>query len=443
MGRKTFRRSALAAALALAVSGAAYAAVSGGTFVEPEVQVIQQFSGTQAGATFGWAVSGVAGSPNKHVQNALIGEPFNGPNLDQGSAHLYSSRTGQLIRRFDGGRGDWLGFSVADAGDVNGDHASDILVGAPGGGTAGGPGYVDLYSGLTGQLLHRFVGEATGDSFGWSVSTAGDVNGDKHPDVLVGASAYNSGANAGRAYIYSGSTYVLLRTLTGDAVGDQFGSGAASVGDVNGDHVADQVIGASSARASDGVPRGKAYVYSGKSGERLFTINASPKGHSFGSFFVAGVGDINGDDVPDIYAADYADSTNGLDAGRAAVYSGRNGTELLAWTGSAGSGMGPGRSAGDVNGDGRPDLVVGSYTASDGADQAGKVQVFSGRTGALLRTITSKMAGENLGFDAVGIGDANDDDAPDLLVSAATGERVYVIAGVAAGESHANGDRDR
>jgi hypothetical protein len=435
MGRKAFKRSALAAVLALAVSGAAYAAASGGAFVEPNVHVLQQFSGTQNGATFGWAVSGVADSQKKHFQNALIGEPFTGPNFDQGSAHLYSSRTGRLISRFDGGPGDWFGFSVADAGDVNGDRASDILVGAPGGGPAGGPGYVDLYSGLTGQLLHRFTGEAAGDSFGWSVSTAGDINGDKHADILVGASAFASGANPGRAYIYSGATYALLRTLTGDAIGDQFGSAAASVGDVNRDHVPDQVIGARGARASDGRPRGRAYVYSGKTGERLFAINASPNGHAFGSFFVAGVGDVNGDDVPDIYAADYADSTNGVGAGRAGVYSGRDGAELLAWIGSDGAGLGPGRGAGDVNGDGRPDIVVGSYTASDGADQAGKIQIFSGRTGALLRTITSTTPGENLGFDAVGIGDANDDDIPDLLVSAATGERVYIVAGVTAHEN--------
>src|SRR4051794_38378744 len=114
MGRNTFKRSALAAVLALAVTGAAYATVSGGTFVEPNVQVIEQFAGTQNGATFGWAVSGVADSQKKHIQNALIGEPFTGPNLDQGSAHLYSSRTGRLINRFDGGPADWFGFSVAD-----------------------------------------------------------------------------------------------------------------------------------------------------------------------------------------------------------------------------------------------------------------------------------------------------------------------------------------
>ena len=91
--------------------------------------------------------------------------------------------------------------------------------------------------------------------------------------------------------------------------------------------------------------------------------------------------------------------------------------------------MGPGRSAGDVNGDGVPDLIVGNYTSSDGAPAAGKVQVFSGATGARLRTITSTTPQENLGFDAVGIGDTNGNGTPDFLISAANRDTVYVVDG--------------
>jgi len=178
------------------------------------------------------------------------------------------------------------------------------------------------------------------------------------------------------------------------------------------------------------------YVYSGETGERLLTIDASSHGDSFGSFFVAGVGDVNRDGTPDIYAADYYDSTNGSDptnftaSGRAAVYSGRNGHELLSWVGpDADAGLGPGRGAGDVNHDGHEDLIVGSYTSNAGASNAGRVQIFSGADGSVLRTITSKATNEELGFDAVGLGDTNQDGAPDELVSAANGNRVYIIAG--------------
>jgi hypothetical protein len=91
--------------------------------------------------------------------------------------------------------------------------------------------------------------------------------------------------------------------------------------------------------------------------------------------------------------------------------------------------MGPGRGAGDVDGDRRPDIAVGSYTSSDGAPKAGRIDIFSGRTGRTLRTITSTTANQELGFDAVGVGDVNRDGRPDLLASAANGDTVYMIAG--------------
>jgi hypothetical protein len=425
--RRKLLRVAGASVVAL-LCAAATALAAGGAFLEPDVRVLQQFDG-EGSQSFGWAVSTVAAPGHKHRLNALISEAFNGPNFDQGSAHLYSSRTGRLIRRWDGNPGDLFSFSVADAGDLDGDKAHDVLLGAPASDIANGPGYLDVYSGRTGVLLHRFVGEQAGDAFGWAASSAGDVDGDGRPDILVGASAFHSHANAGHAYIYSGRTYELIRTLTGDAQGDEFGSGVGMTADVNGDRVPDQIVGAREALAPDGRPRGKVYVYSGKTGTRLRTIAPPPLGVQFGSFFVAGVGDVNHDKTPDIYVGDYADRTNGIAAGRAAVFSGRDGTELWARLGQAGDGLGPGRGAGDVSGDGRPDVIVGSFQASAGAPLAGKVEIFSGTDGSLLRSITSTTPNENLGFDAVGIGDVDDDGTPDALLAAATGDRVYIVAG--------------
>src|SRR4051812_13972697 len=414
----------LSAAIAAGASGA------GGRFLEPNVRVLHQFDGAgPAGvADFGWAVSELGGDDADDPSGAIVGEPGNGPDAATGSTYVFSSRTGRLIYRFDGAPGDDNGFSVADAGDTDGDHVHDILVGSPG----NGPGHVDLYSGRTGRLLHRFEGGAAGDAFGWSVSSAGDVDRDRHADVLVGASQAFGAVGPGYAVIYSGRTYAPIRTITGSVVGDRLGSGAGWTEDVDRDRVPDQVVGA--AHAGTG-RHGQVYVYSGRTGQRLLTIDASPHGHNLGSFFVAGVGDVNRDGTPDVYAADYGDTTNGVDAagngsGRAGVYSGRDGHELHSWLGDApGAGLGPGRGAGDVNHDGSPDIIVGSYLSSSGAAQAGKVQIFSGADGSLLRTITSTTENEQFGFDAVGIGDANRDGAPDELVSAANGDHVYVIAG--------------
>jgi hypothetical protein len=414
----------LSAALAVGASGA------GGSFVEQDVKVLHEFDSNgpaPGGSYFGWAVSELGDVDGDGVEEAIVSEPYNGADTSTGTVYVYSGRTGRLLYRFDGEPGDQYGFSIADAGDTNRDGVHDILVGAPG----NGAGHVDLYSGRTGALLHRFVGSSAGDAFGWSVSSAGDVDHDHHADVLIGAPQASGAVGPGYATIYSGRTYEPIRTLTGDVVGDQFGSGAGWSRDVNGDHVPDQILGARNAGPEQ---RGKAYVYSGKTGVRLFAIDASPHGGQFGSFFVAGVGDVNGDKTPDFYVGDYADTTGGSvdgnPAGRAGVYSGRDGHELHAWVGdSADAGLGPGRSAGDVNADGRPDLIVGSYTSSAGALQAGKVQIFSGATGGLLRTITSTVENEQLGFDAVGLGDTNRDGLPDELVSAANGNHVYIVAG--------------
>ena len=421
MSRGKALRAALAALVAAGVATAtAYAA---GTFREGDVRVLHQWEGATPGAFYAWAVSALGDTQAKHGADIIVGEPFNGSDGGTGSAHVYESRNGRQLYRFDGGPGDWLGFAVADAGDVNGDQGNDILVGAP----ANGPGHVDLYSGRNGKLLHRFVGEEAGDFFGWAVSSAGDVDRDGGPDILVGASALANPARPGLAYVYSGRTYGLIRRLTGDVAGDQFGSGVGWMPDVNNDGVPDQIVGARDAGDGD---RGKVYVYSGKTGERLYPVNATAQGGQFGSFFVAGLGDVNHDGIPDFYASDYADGTNGANAGRAAVYSGRDGSELHAWLGSGpDAGLGPGRGAGDVNGDGIPDVIVGSYTSSDGGEQAGKAEVFSGADGSVLRTITSTTPFENFGFDAVGLGDTNGDGLPDLLVSAANRDRLYLIAG--------------
>src|SRR3954454_21091162 len=172
----------LAAALAL---GAPAAARAGFT---PPVHVIWQRTGTTPGANFGWAVSGLAAVDHDGADDAIVGEPF----PDRGTTWVLSGATGAVLRSFPGEPGDANGYAIADAGDTNRDGYHDIVSGAPGQ-TATAVGRAYLYSGRDGRLLHVFAGAATSELFGSAVSSAGDVDRDGHPDLLIGAPGHAGG----------------------------------------------------------------------------------------------------------------------------------------------------------------------------------------------------------------------------------------------------------
>jgi FG-GAP repeat/FG-GAP-like repeat len=419
-------RRASAIALLGAVLVVTQAAGATGSFVEP-TRVLYTIQGEVppnncSTACFGWAGSELGDVDRDGAGEVITSEPFTA----NGSTYVYSGATGRQLYRFDGAVANaQQGYAIADAGDVNGDRVPDILTAAPG----DDAGHVYVYSGRTGSLIHDLTGTSAGDFFGSAVASAGDVDRDRRADILVGAELANG--QAGKAYVFSGRTGALIRELQAGDAGDHFGSAVDWTKDINHDRVPDHLVGARDAGVTGPTAGpGRVYAYSGRTGRLLFAIDPPPTGRGFGFFFVAGVGDVNKDKAPDIYVGDFQDATHGPNTGRAAVYSGRDGTELLSWTGSgAGAGMGPGREAGDVNRDHRPDLAVGSYSSSAGAVNAGKIQLFSGRDGSELRSFTSLTANEQLGFDAVGIGDVDRDRRPDLLATAANGETVYVIAG--------------
>ena len=374
-----------------------------------------------SGSSFGWAVADSRDIDGDGIRDVLVGA--NSP----GRVHVYSGGTGAFIRTLQANPaepgGGQFGYSLSDAGDVDGDQVTDTVVGATV--AAGGNGAVYLFSGATGTFIRRIVGQANGDRFGSSVAGAGDINSDGRDDILVGAEANDTaGANSGRAYVYSGADGSLLRAYEAESSADSFGGGIANTGDLNGDGFTDHIVGAHNAGATSG---GRAYVYSGQTGAVLLpTLNPVAGASEFGNFFVAGCGDVNNDGTPDLYVGDYADSAG---RGRAYVFSGLNGATLYSLPGPiAGDGQGPGRGAGDVNGDGHADFIVGRYTNSSGAPTAGRVVVYSGIDGTVMQTITSQVGGSNLGFDAVGLGDINADQKLDFLLSAAVGDRVYVVS---------------
>lgn len=389
-------------------------------------RVLHVLEGEVAGDQFGWVSSPVPDVGGDGVQELLVSAPFHdGAGTNAGRVYLFDGRTGLERFHVDGLAGENLGYSVRDAGDLDGDGLGDLIVGGPG--STGVPGVARVLSGASGAPLLTLASGVAADAFGYSVTGVGDVDTDGVIDFAVGAYLDDTAAtNAGRVVVVSGADGVtILRSFTGLA-GDNFGTALAVLGDVTGDGRAELAVGA--ARA--GSPRrGRAYVYDLASGTRLYTVAPDASGAQFGQYFVAAAGEIDGDGFPDLYVGDFAD---GGGRGKAYLFSGPSGTRLRTFTGGAGDGFGIGRPIGDLDGDGRTEIVLASYTDSSGAVGAGKADVFAGSDGRRLRTLTSTTAGEALGFDAHGIGDVDGDGTPDLVLTAASYAgglgRVYVVA---------------
>ncbi len=281
---------------------------------------------------------------------------------------------------------------------------------------APGGGRAVVYSGKDGKILRTFKAEEKQDAFGRHVSTAGDVNHDGYADIFIGAPANNvGGAGAGRAYVYSGKDGKLLLTLTGERAGDGFGNTVAGYADRKHHFL---IVGAPAAGPKH---TGRVYVYDGLSQKPKFVIDSDETGQALGAMFVSVAGDVDGDGVPDIYASDFSNGALGPSTGRIYVHSGKDGHRLLTLTGqTAGEGFGIGpASAGDVDHDHHDDLIVGSWQYAAVATSAGRATLYSGKDGHLMKTYTCRIPGETFGFDAVGMGDIDGDGTTDFLITSA------------------------
>jgi hypothetical protein len=371
------------------------------------------------------------------------------------SPTLYSLSFGQcgLLYQKDGLFSDHqLGFSVAGAGDVNGDGKADFIIGSPfadAGASSSSRGSAYVYSGADGSLLYQKNGAANGDLVGYSVDGAGDVNGDGKADFIIGAYGADPGGltNAGSAYVYSGADGSLLYRKDGAAANDWFGYGVAGAGDVNGDSLDDFIIGARVADPGGVSGAGSAYVYSGFDGSLLYQKDGATISENLG-LSVDGAGDVNGDGRADfIIAAPAADPGGRGNAGSVFVYSGFDGSLLYQKDGAAASdylgnnhcclgGRGVG-GAGDVNGDGLADFIIGAPAADPGGrTNAGSAYVYSGADGSLLYQKDGAVAGDFMGWAVDGAGDVNDDGRDDFLAAASDAVRtgstgqVYVYSGI-------------
>lgn len=407
----------------------------------PPVTPDATFTGDSVGSQFGFAVAPAGDVNGDGYADLLVGAPI------ERSIYVYTgSVSGFSQTEFFSQRSDqsnnFFGHSVDGGGDINGDGLDDFIVGAYGG-NATGPttqeGIVFVYHGAAVQpsLAITVAGEAYDDQFGYSVAMAGDVNGDGFDDVIVGAPKYAD--EIGRAYLYHGSDSGIgstpALTLTGEANGDFFGYSVDGAGDVNGDGFDDVVIGAWH-HADPDIDAGKAYVYFGSSTGITttdpFSVTGNPNSELGVS--VAGAGDVNGDGYADILVGAYRDDVTAPGAGAAYLYWGSaNGPVTPGVLVAAGEAendeLGFAVSgAGDINGDDFDDLLVGAYLNDAAGEDAGKAYAYAGCMGGLLPGAVFIDTGEyeydGYGLALAGIGDVNGDGVEDIAVGAFGGKQV-------------------
>ncbi|HEY3368245.1 MAG TPA: integrin alpha [Symbiobacteriaceae bacterium] len=283
-----------------------------------------------------------------------------------------------------------LGLAVIAAGDLNGDGIGDWVAGGPAGPPDGlpDPGLVRVISGRDGSILYTLTGPDPGGAFGFSLAAVGDVDGDGVPDLLIGAPDTAPGGNtaAGSAFLYSGRTGTFIRRLDGVNTWDLFGWSVAGLGDVDGDGVPDFAVAAVSAQVGLLQDAGRVTVFSGSTGAPIYNIDGTESGAAFG-LTMATIGDTDGDGLPDLLVgAPQAAPGGNPDAGSLFLYSGATGALLQQFDGLAPN-DGFGWSVvdlGDINGDGLREIAVGAPGASPGGvPEAGSVFVYS--TNGILR----------------------------------------------------------
>lgn len=385
-------------------------------------------SGGEDGAQFGFSVAAAGDFNGDGLPDLAVGAPFDDADDistdsgdNRGRVFLFFGGTGfpfSVMTLSGTELGGQFGFSVARAGDVDGNGADDLIVGAPfedAGGTDRGRAYLFLGSSSPSSTpALAFSGSEDNARLGFSVSTAGDTNGDGFFDWIIGApgddndadTSSDSGLDRGRAFLYRGASFPdngVDVSINGAEDFGRLGTSVAGVLDINVDGTDDVIVGSpfedGDGNAATNVAPflGRAYLFFGSalagassvssfSASRIFT--GGEDGGRFGAF-VGRIGDVNSGGAPDLFIGAPMDDGDGnatedaVDRGRGFVYFGGASIDSIAdltITGSeAGAHLGAwAGSGGDVNGDGDRDFVVGAPGEDLGGTDRGRVLFFRG-----------------------------------------------------------------
>jgi hypothetical protein len=383
--------------------------------------IARRFAGTVKGGELGFRFGEPLDVDGDRRADVAAGARFKlwRGNQQNGVVDVWSGASGTLLREWDGEWPDALfGHWVMPVPDLSGDGLADVVLAAPHATIDGVmSGTIVARSPKTGAQIWRYpVADRLTTNLGWDMALAGDVDGDGAPDLYVGA----PGGDTGLVQLVSGRDGSVVRTYAPRTPAGAFGWSVAVLDDVDGDGRSELAVGAPFAAGPRDTFVGAAFVLSGRSGAELLRWTGSDPRGGFG-MMLAPVADVDGDGKRDlaVAAAGTEDQTRGL-PGDVTVYSSKTGAPLRRWAGRQ-RGEQYGRmiaATDDVDGDGVADVAIGApWHRRAGDDRVGRVELRSGTSGAVLAELVGDAADTWFGWHIVRAPDPDDRGRPALLIA--------------------------